>query len=91
MIPLIIFFASMVVFVFTTVRSQSETGRRRARYQATGVGAVLIAGVAGLVLEGGGLRYAWLALAVVALVRLIWLQRAGRGRGGAGASTPDVA
>lgn len=88
MTPLIVFFVALVVFIWTTYRAQSDSGRERARYQAMGVGAMLIAGVVGLVFQPGGLRYAWAALAVAALIRLILIQRQARARGASGTAAP---
>jgi len=91
MTPLIVLSVALVVLIWAVYRSQSVSGRERVRYQAVGVGAMLIAGAVGTVLQPGGLRFAWVALAVAALIRLIWIPRQARARGASGTPAPGGA
>jgi len=80
MTPMVVFVVAMAVAGWAFYRSQDADQRGWARYQATGVGALLVAGVVGTVLQPGLLRFLWLAMVVVAAVRLTVLPKQSRNR-----------
>lgn len=81
MTPIIVLVVALSIFLWATYRSSSSSEEEQFRYQAAGVTALLIAGVVGAVLQEGALRFAWVALAAAAAIRLIWVSTKARNRG----------
>ena len=73
--PVVVFVVAGLVALWPFILSQSAERRGWVRYQAIGVGALLVAAVVGVVLEPGPFRFAWLVLAVAMVVRLALIPR----------------
>lgn len=80
MIPMAVFVVAMLVAAVALGQSQGKGARQWLRYQAVGVGAVLVAGLVGTVLQEGWLRFAFLVLALASVTRLVYLPRQARAR-----------
>lgn len=76
--PMIVLLVAAVAAMWPFVHSRSLDSRGWVRYQAMGVGALLVAAVVGVVLEPGPMRFAWLVLAVAMVVRLALIPRQAR-------------
>lgn len=76
--PLVVLLVAALVALWPFVLSQSADSRGWVRYQAMGVGALLVAAVVGVILELGPARFAWLVLAVAMVVRLALIPRQAR-------------
>lgn len=77
---MLVLIGSLLVAMWFYYRSESADERGWMRNQAVAVGALLLAGVVGAILQPGVMRYAWLVLAAGAAVRLALIPRQARAR-----------
>lgn len=80
LITMLVFVVAMLVAAVAFGLSQRRGARGWLGYQTLGAGSILVAGVVGTVWQEGFLRYTFLALALAAIARLVYLPKQARAR-----------